>query len=100
MVRRRQIAATDMAAEGSVPTETMGLPVNKLSAGLLILCGASIAIAISYDASALTELLGLTRHGGEGVVALTGLVLSTVIIAVGTHGAIRQWMRGVSRAAA
>ena len=86
--------------EGSVPTEPKGLPVKKSSAGLLIFCGATVATAVSYDASALTELLGMNRYGGEGVVALTGLVFSTLFIAVGTHGLIRQWTRRVTRAAA
>ena len=75
-------------------------PMKKPSAGLLICCGTAVASAVSYDASALTELLGMSAYGGEGLVALSGLVLSTLFIAVGTHGVTRQWIRGAPRAAA
>ena len=74
--------------------------MKKRSAGLLIFCGTAVAAAISYDASAVTELFGLSNYGGEGLVALTGLVFSTLLIAAGTHGLLRQWTRGASRAAA
>ena len=74
--------------------------MRKPSAGLLIFCGTAVAAAVSYDASAVTGLFGLSNYGGEGLVALTGLMLSTLLIAAGAHGLLRQWTRSASRAAA
>lgn len=66
----------------------------------LIFCGAAIAAAVSYDASVIAELLGMRRYGGEGIVAVTALALSGLLIGLGAHGLIRQWTRASSRVAA
>ena len=66
----------------------------------LIGCGAAIFAVIAWDASVPTELLGMSREGDEGLVALTGLVVSACLLAAGLHGLVRQWVRGAPRAIA
>lgn len=63
-------------------------------------CGGAVATTVCYDASALTEMLGMSRHGDEGLVAFAGLVLSTVLFAVGTHAVTRRWVGCAARSAA
>ena len=83
------------------PTSAKGIPAVKTStATLLICCGAAIFAVIAYDASVPTQLLGMSRVGGEGLVALTGLVGSACLLAAGLHGLVRQWVRGAPRAIA
>lgn len=83
------------------PTSAKGIPAVKTStATLLICCGAAIFAGIAYDTSLPTELLGMSRVGGEGIVALTGLVVSACLLAAGLHGLVRQWVRGAPRAIA
>lgn len=65
--------------------------------GFLISCGAAVAAAVSYDASVISELLGMSRYGAEGVVVVTALALSGLFIALGVHGLIRQLARASSR---
>jgi hypothetical protein len=67
--------------------------------GLLLCCGAAIAIAVSYDASALAALFGVDRYGGEGVVALIALVLAALLVSAGGYGLLKRWTRGSSPAA-
>ena len=74
--------------------------MRKPAPSLLILCGTAIAAAVSYDASVMAEMIGVSRYGGEGVVALTALALSGLFMAMGAHGITRQWTRASSRAAA
>lgn len=74
--------------------------MKKPGSALPVCCGAAVAITVCYDASALTELLGMSRHGGEGLVALAGLVLSTALFAVGTHAVTRRWVGCAARSAA
>lgn len=83
------------------PTSAKGIPAVKTStATLLSCCGAAIFAAIAFDASIPTELLGMSREGGEDIVALTGLVVSVCLLAAGLHGLVRQWVRGAPRAIA
>ena len=74
--------------------------MQKPAAWLMICCGAAILAAVSYGAIAITELLGMSRYGGEGIVALTALAMSTMFIAMGFHGLIKRRIRISSRAAA
>ena len=70
------------------------------TATVLICCGAAIFAVIAWDASVPTELLGMSLAGGEGLVALTGLVVSACLLAAGLQGLVRQWVRGAPRAIA
>ena len=74
--------------------------MQKPAPGLLVFCGAAIAAAISYDAYVVAELIGMSRYGGEGIVAVTGLGLSSLFIAFGAHGLVRRRVLVSSRTAA
>lgn len=71
--------------------------MNKISSVLFITCGAALATATAYDASTLAALAGVPVHGGEGVIALASLSLSTAVIAFGMRGLHRSSPRKVSQ---
>ena len=57
---------------------------------ILLAAGAVLAAAALYDATVLTQALGLPVEGGEALVALAALSLSTVLFVAGGLGLRRR----------
>jgi hypothetical protein len=57
---------------------------------LLIGSGLALATAVAYDASILATSLGVSREGGEGVVALLFLSASIALLGLGISGRLIQ----------
>jgi hypothetical protein len=60
--------------------------MKKLRSTLLVAGGALLAAAALYDATVLTQALGLPIEGGEALVALAALTLSMVLFVLGGLG--------------
>ena len=74
--------------------------MKKLGSKLLVAGGTVLAIATSYDASLLTQALGLPIEGGEAVVALTSMSLSAALLLLGIRGLRKQPLDSASQRAA
>lgn len=73
--------------------------MKKLGSMFLVVCGAVLAVATFYDASLLTEALGLSIEGGEAVVAFGSLSLSAVLILFGMLGFRKRPLSSTSQSA-
>jgi hypothetical protein len=64
--------------------------MKNLRSLILLAAGAALAAAALYDATVLTQALGLPVEGGEALVALAALSLSMVLFVVGGLGLRRR----------
>lgn len=58
---------------------------NHVSAALVAI-GVAVFSAVAYDATLIADALGAPPQGGEGVVAMAGLVLALAAVASGLRG--------------
>lgn len=73
--------------------------MKKLGPTFLIAGGAVLAAATFYDASLLTQALGLPIEEGEAIVALASLSLSAVLLLLGVLGFRKQPLDNTSQPA-
>jgi hypothetical protein len=73
--------------------------MKKLGSMFLVACGVVLAVATFYDASLLTEALGLPIEGGEAIVALGSLSLSAVLLLFGMLGFRKRPLNSTSQSA-
>ena len=69
--------------------------MNKLPSLLLVAAGAVLTGAALYDATLITQAVGLPVEGGEAIVALAALSLSMVLFVAGGLG----WRKAAQAAA-
>ena len=74
--------------------------MKKLGSTFLVAGGTMLAAATFYDASLLTQALGLPIEGGEAIVALASLSLSAVLLLFGVLGFRKQPTDSTSQSAA
>lgn len=74
--------------------------MKKPGSTFLVAGGAVLATATFYDASLLTQALGLPIEGGEAVVALASLSLSAVLLLFGILGFRKQPLDSTSQSSA
>ena len=69
--------------------------MKKLQSLLLVATGTALAAAALYDATLITQALGLPVEGGEAIVALAALSLSMALFVVAGLG----WRRAAKATA-
>lgn len=52
----------------------------------LVAIGLAVFAAVAYDARLLANMFGLPAQGGEGAVAMVGLITALVVVASGLRG--------------
>ena len=74
--------------------------MKKFGSTLLAAGGAVLASATFYDASLLTQALGLPVEGNEAVVALASLSVSAVLLLFAIRGLYKHTIDSTSQRAA